>query len=104
MYWSFFAFAREQAVKTSGSETPTGVSEPLISYRFQQCGQLGKVVDDVGTDLFQPGARFGNAPSPRHPPLRIDFGEKICMKLFHPLAELILVGKMGKDDEVDFEE
>ena len=38
-----------------------------------------------------PGARFGNAPSPRHPPLRIDFGEKICMKLFHPLAELVLV-------------
>ena len=46
----------DRCLQKSGSETPTGVSEPLILYRFQQCGQLGKVVDDVGTDLFQPGA------------------------------------------------
>ena len=46
----------DRCLQKSGSEIPTGVSEPLILYRFQQCGQLDKVVDDIGTDLFQPGA------------------------------------------------
>ena len=38
-----------------------------------------------------PGTRFGNAPPPRHSPLRIDLGKEVGMELFHPLAELVLV-------------